>query len=122
MKKKQQKRSFFVEFTGHRAPGAHRNYPPYAANPVVVAVEAVSVEEAIHAAARQTLTQFVSKVPAAAANICWARDVKYPGTGYISVQYPRGSKLSCPYHMTKRMNAVVTLGNIPIQLCFDFGE
>lgn len=122
MKKKPQKRSFSVEFTGHRVDGARRNHPPYAASPVVVAVEATSVEEALNIAARQTLTQFIPKVPGAIANICWSRDVTYPGTGYVSVQYPRGAKLSRPYHMTKRMNAVVTLGNIPIQLCFDFGD
>lgn len=111
--------AYGVEFTEHRREGIHYNGLPR--DPVIVNVMATGVEEAKHAACRQTLTQFIPSVPKSVKNICWSRDTKYPGAGYVSVQYPRGARLSAPYHMTKRMKIEVTLGNIPIQLSFNFG-
>lgn len=115
-----QKRVFTVEFTSHHVPGRQRHYRHY--EPVQVTVEATGIEDALKVACKKSLTQFIGTVPKAIANICWARDNTYEGTGYIAVQYPRGQRLSVPYMMTKRLNVTVTLGNIPVQLCFDFGD
>lgn len=120
MPKKRALHAYCVEFSSHRKEGYCYNTPPH--EPVVVEVLAAGVKEAINLACRKTLTRFVSPIPKQAANICWARDSTYEGTGYMSVQYSRGTRLSAPYYMTKRMTVEVTLGNIPRQLCFDFGD
>ena len=120
MSQYKQKRAFTVEFTSHQIPGKHPHYRHY--KPLLVNVEATGVEDAIRVASKKSLTHFIHTIPKAIANVCWARDSSYEGTGYIAVQYPRGQKLSAPYMMTKRLNVTVTLGNIPVQLCFDFGE
>lgn len=120
MNKKRIPHVYTVEFTSHQIPGTRRHYRHY--EPFQVTVEATGVEDALRVASKKSLTHFIHKIPKEIANICWARDSSYEGTGYIAVQYPRGQKLSAPYMMTKRLNVTVTLGNIPVQLCFDFGE
>jgi hypothetical protein len=120
MTQHKQKRVFTVEFTSHQIPGTRRHYRHY--DPVQVTVEATGIEDAIKVASKKSLTQFIHKIPKDVANVTWASDRSYEGTGYIAVQYPRGQKLSAPYMMTKRLNVEVTLGNIPVQLCFDFGD
>lgn len=120
MAKKRALRSYCVEFSYYQTPGYTKRVPEF--DPIQVQVLAAGVEEAKHVACRQTLTRFISSIPKHASNICWSKDSKYPEAGYISVQYPRGPRLSAPYHMTKRMKIEVTLGNIPVQLSFDFGD
>lgn len=112
--------AYGVEFTEHRREGIHYNGLPR--DPVIVNVMATGVEQARNVAARETLTQFIAQIPKHSTNICWSKDYKYEGCGFISVQYPRGARLSPPYHMTKRMKVEVTLGNIPIQMSFNFGD
>lgn len=119
--RKPQTRAFTVEFTSHRIHG--RRYNHILHEPITVEVEATGIEDAIKVASKKTLTQFIGKIPSSVANVCWCRDNTYEGTGYIAVQYPRGPKhLSKPYMMTKRLTVRVTLGKIPRQLCFDFGD
>lgn len=121
MAKKRPLRLFCVEFSTFHNPRYTRE-DPLTFSTIQVQVQAPGVNEAKNIAARQVLTQFIPRVPKQAVNVCWSTDQKYPEAGYISVQYPRGAKLSAPYHMTRRMKVEVTLGNIPIQLCLDFGD
>ena len=120
-KKRRLLRPYCVEFSSFQ-PQKYSRHAPLKFEPFQVQVQAGSVEEAKNIAACETLTRFISRIPKQVANICWSKDHNYPEAGYMSVQYPRGSKLSAPYHMTQRMKIEVTLGNIPVQLCFDFGD
>lgn len=121
MRKKRPLHSYCVEFSTFQ-PEAYVRHGVLKFDPIQVQVLASGVEEAKNIATRETLTRFVSRIPKQVSNICWSKDCKYPEAGYMSVQYPRGARLSAPYHMTQRMKIEVTLGNIPVQLCFDFGD
>lgn len=121
MRKKRPLHAYCVEFSTFQPEGYSR-HGVLKFDPIQVQVMATGVEEAKHLATRQTLTRFISRIPKSVSNICWSKDTKYPEAGYMSVQYPRGARLSAPYHMTQRMKIEVTLGNIPVQLCFDFGD
>lgn len=120
MMKKRALHAYCVEFSSFKPPGYSR-HGCAEFDTIRVQVMAAGVDEARHVACRETLTQFIPSKPKSVSNVCWSKDATYPEAGYISVQYPRGAKLSRPYHMTKRMKIEVTLGNIPIQLSFDFG-
>lgn len=120
MTKKRALRPYCVEFSSFQ-PESYVRSGLFKFDTIQVQVLASGVEEAKHLATRQTLTRFISRIPKSVSNICWSKDTKYPEAGYMSVQYPRGARLSAPYHMTQRMKIEVTLGNIPVQLCFDFG-
>lgn len=121
MAKKRPLHTYCVEFSTFQ-PESYVRHGLFKFDAIQVQVLASGVEEAKHQAVRQTLTRFIPRIPKQVSNICWSKDSKYPEAGYMSVQYPRGARLSAPYHMTQRMKIEVTLGNIPVQLCFDFGD
>lgn len=90
---------------------------------VDIHVKATSVKEAQTKASRIAVEMMTHRLsmPRDIANFCWCRDSRKDGYGFIAAQWSRrDNKLSVPYYMTNRLKITVTLGNLPLQLEFDF--